>query len=101
MSEHLRGGDLGAPPRPRSEHMRAIASRSRLGRLKRAVRRAFIVSNGAPITSRDVLTRGYPRLKHYAPGHRRAAWRALLAEAELIARQRHGKGRPGLWAPKS
>jgi hypothetical protein len=87
--------------RQRREHLRAIASRNRAGRILRAVRRCFIVSQGEPILSADVLLRAYPRLKCFLRGHRRAAWRALVREAEPIARCRFGRGRPYLWAPKN
>ena len=57
------------------------------------------MSNGHPITTRDVLQRAYPRLKHYKRWQRWSVWRVLLSDAVLIARSRFGKGRPNLWLP--
>jgi hypothetical protein len=65
------------------ERMRAIASRKRLGRLRIAVRRAFIVSNGQPICIGDVLRRAHPRLKRVPCGHRWSVRRALLQDAKI------------------
>ena len=81
--------------------MRAIASRKRLGRLRIAVRRAFIISNGEPICIADVLKRAYPRLKRVPCGHRWSVRRALLQDAVVIGRKRYGRGRPNLWAPRA
>jgi hypothetical protein len=88
LPAHKRGG----------EYARAIASKKRLGRIRRAVHRAFILSDGQPILARTVLERSYPRLKVFLRGHRRAVWRALLQEAQVIARNRFGRGRANLWA---
>ena len=94
--EHV--SDIGAPTRSRIGYMRAIASKSRIGRIRRAVRRAFILSGGKPILARDVLERSYPRLKIFLRGHRRAVWRALRMDAVVIGRMLRGRGRPALWA---
>ena len=75
-----------------------IASESRLGRIRRAVRRAFIVSGGKPILARDVLERAFPRVKNPTDWQRWSVRRALLKEAVVIARSRFGRGRPALWA---
>jgi hypothetical protein len=37
-----------------------IASKNRLGRLRRCVRRAFVVSDGQPLTIGQILPRAYP-----------------------------------------
>jgi hypothetical protein len=74
-----------------------IAVQKRLGRVKRAARRAFIVSNGEPITSRDVLERAYPRLNRFDGWHRWSAHRALSEFASIVGRNRFGRGRPNLW----
>jgi hypothetical protein len=79
-----------------------IASKSRVGRIRRAVRRGFILSDGAPILTRDVLERAYPRLRRFASWHYLAVRRALRLEgARVIARSRFGRGRPAFWAPNS
>ena len=77
-----------------------IASENRIGRIRRSVKRAFIVSNGQPITVRDILARAYPRLRRFNDWHRWSCRRALLSEGAIaIARMRFTRGRPNLWAP--
>ena len=39
-------------------------------RIRRSVKRAFIVSGGQPITVRDVLVRAYPKLRRFNDWHR-------------------------------
>jgi hypothetical protein len=75
-----------------------IASKSRTGRIRIAVRRGFILSDGQPITIRQVLERAYPRLKRFTAWHYLAARRTLRKSAIVIARNRFGRGRPNLWA---
>ena len=58
----------------------------RLGRIKLAVRRELILSNGRPITICQVLQRGYPRQQRLTAWHYLAARRALRKEAIVIAR---------------
>jgi hypothetical protein len=82
------------------EWLALIASKSRTGRIRLAVRRQFILSRGQPILIRQVLERAYPRLKRFTSWHYLAARRALRREATAIARMRIGRGRPCLWAPK-
>ena len=86
--------------RPDTERMRAIASGKRFGRIKRAVSRTFILSDGQPILTRSVLERAYPRLRRFTDWHYLAARRALRHGAEVVGRNRYGRGRPNLWAPK-
>jgi|SRR4029453_847469 hypothetical protein len=76
-----------------------IASESRLGRIRRAVRRAFILSSGKPILASDVIARAFPRIIRPQDWHRWSVRRALLKEAVVIGRTRIGRGRPNLWAP--
>src|SRR5262249_935983 len=90
-----------APSRATRPFMIAIASRKRPNaRVRVAVRRAFILSNGQPITGRMVLERAFPRLKRFKHWHRWSARRALLQVATVVGRHRYGRGRPNLWAPK-
>ena len=92
--------NVGAPKRRRSGLPIVVASDSRIGRIRRCVKRAFIVSNGQPITVRDVLARAYPRLRRFNDWHRWSCRRALLTEgAIVIARMRFTRGRPNLWLP--
>ena len=51
------GVQIGAPKRSRSGYMRLIAAKPRPGaRIRLAVRRGFILSDGKPITIRQVLS---------------------------------------------
>ena len=86
--------------RPRRGRGFVIASKSRKGRIRLAVTRGFILSDGQPITSRQVLERAYPRLNRFTAWHYLAVRRALRHDAIVIARSRFGRGRPCLWAPK-
>ena len=81
----------------RREHLRAIASQNRVGRIILAVKREFIVK-GELIRTRDVLERAYPRAKQFTAWHYLAARRALRKEATIVGRMRFGSGRPALWA---
>src|SRR6478752_1956531 len=79
-----------------------IASKSRIGRIRRAAKREFILSDGQPITIPQVLRRAYCRLRRFTWWHYLAARRALRSEGAIqIARCRFGRGRPGLWARKT
>ena len=84
----------------RIAHMRAIASKSRIGRIRRAVKRCFILGDGM-ISIRDVLVRAYPRLQRFTAWHYLAARRALRKEAIIVARRRFGRGRSCLWVSKA
>lgn len=86
------------PRAQRNGYKIVIASGSRIGRIKRAVRRQFILSDGRPILTRSVLERAYPRLRRFTDWHYLAARRALRQEAMVVARMRFGRGRPNLWA---
>ena len=91
--------DMTPPHSRRSrEYLRLIASKSRIGRVKRAVKREFILSDGKPILTRKVLERAYPRLSRFTWWHYLAARRALRQEAIVVGRNRFGRGRPNLWA---
>jgi hypothetical protein len=85
---HCHGGDytraVAYKPRPRS-------------RVRLAVRRVFVLSDGQPITIWQVLERAYPRLQRFTSWHYLAARRALRKSAVVIARNRFGRGRPNLW----
>jgi len=90
-------------PHTRSPRARpvVVASKSRVGRIRRAVKREFILSDGRPILSRQVLERAYCRLRRFTTWHYLAVRRALRSEgATVIARNRFGRGRACLWAPK-
>jgi len=90
-----------AQTRPRKGYKFVIPSKTRMGRLRIAVRRCFILSGGKPICIADVLSRAYPRFKRFPNGYRWSVRQALLRDAEIIGRTRFGRGRPNLWAPKS
>src|SRR5262245_58121158 len=93
--------ELRAHPRAARGKPSVVASKSRIGRIRRAVKREFIVSGGRPILGRQVLERAYCRLRRFTTWHYLAARRALRSEgATVIARNRFGRGRPCLWAPR-
>ena len=75
-----------------------IGAKSRMGRVRVAVRRCFIVSHGQPILVRDVLERCYPRQKRFRSRQYDLARGALRRVAVIVARNRFGRGRPALWA---
>jgi hypothetical protein len=77
-----------------------ISAKSRVGRLRRCIKRAFIASNNRLLTTTQILARGYPRLQRIPCGHRWGLTQALRREATAIARMRFGRGRPCLWARK-
>jgi hypothetical protein len=85
---------------PSRAHLIAISSKSRIGRLRRAIKRAFIVSNGQPLTTTAILQRAYPRFTRIPCGYRWGFRRALRQEAVAIARMRYGRGRPNLWVAR-
>jgi hypothetical protein len=78
-----------------------IASEKRTGRVRRAVKREFILSDGQPILASQVIARAFPRIKRVLDWHRWSVRRALLQEAVVVARNRFGRGRPNLWVPLS
>jgi hypothetical protein len=95
MDERNKGRQL----RRTREYMLAIAAKSRPGaRIRLAVRRCFILSDGRPILVRDVLSRAFPKLRRFNSWHYWSARRALRQVAVIIARKRHGRGRACLWA---
>jgi hypothetical protein len=65
-----------------------VASKNRIGRIRRAVKRCFIISGGAPILTRQVLESAYCRLRRFTTWHYLAARRALRQEAVIVARNR-------------
>jgi hypothetical protein len=78
----------------------ANASQSRPNaRIRKAVRREFILAENGLITVRQVLERAYARtgLKRFTHWHRLSARRALRLVADVVARNRFGRGRPALW----
>jgi hypothetical protein len=89
-----------APKGSISAHMRPIASGKRWGRVRVAVRRAFIVSNGQPVCVRDVLVRAYPRLRRFNDWHRcqlgEPCFRSLSSSVAIAL----VRGRPNLWVLK-
>jgi hypothetical protein len=81
-----------APTRRRKGKGFVISAKSRPGcRIRRAVSRAFILSNGEAILVRSVLDRAYPRLKKFRSWHYDAARKALRKVATVIGRKRQGR----------
>ena len=75
-----------------------IGAKTRMGRVRVAVRRCFIVAHDQPILVRDVLQRCYPRQRRFRSRQYDLARAALRRVAVIIARNRFGRGRPALWA---
>jgi hypothetical protein len=87
-----------APTIARKGQHIVIARNSRFGRVKLAARREFLLADGELVSTPAVMRRAYPRLRRYNRSHYLAAYRALRQLATMVARQRSGRGRPGLWA---
>jgi hypothetical protein len=70
----------------------------RVGRVQRQIKRAFIASNGQPLTSTELLRWCWPRER------RRWHYKELMVAASRFARRigrsQTGSGRAYLWAPK-
>lgn len=93
---------LKAPTRSRNGNLLLKGAKSRPGsRIRRAVSREFILSDGEPILVRDVLLRAYPRQIRFRSRQYDLARCALRKVATIIARNRFGRGRPNLWIPRS
>jgi hypothetical protein len=71
----------------------------RVGRVQRQVRRAFLASNGKPLSTAELIRRAYPRLRKFESWRyrqvREAAerWAVRIGVAGL-------RGEPVLWMPK-
>jgi hypothetical protein len=71
----------------------------RVGRVKRAITRAFIAL-GCPISTTELMKRAYPRGYGYESWQYATVRLAARAVARPIGRSERGKGRPWLWAPR-
>ena len=70
--------------------------KTRIGRIQKRIRRAFIESNGAPLLSAHLLASCYPRLDCYRPWHYKSVYRAASKFAVRISRP----GRAvAIWGP--
>jgi len=78
-----------------------IGAKSRMGRVRVAVRRCLILSDDRPILVRDVLQRCYPRVRKYRSRQYELARAALRRVAICVGCQLHARGRPRLWMSKS
>ena len=90
-------GQIGARTRYRNANLLLKGAKTRMGKVRVAVRRCFIVSGGQPILVRDVLERCYPRAKRFRSRQYDLARQALRRVAVIVARNRYGRGRPALW----
>ena len=80
---------------------RPIDAKPRIGRLQLRVRRAFIASNGQPLTIADFLPRCYPQTRSYARWQYRAVGRAACKFGVSLGRAESRQGRPIVWAPNA
>jgi hypothetical protein len=85
-------------PAGSSDAMKMTAMKRQVGRLQKAARRCFIVSNGEAVQTADFLRRAFPRLTKFENWRYRAARRAALRFAIPVGRSER-KGRPLLWMP--
>ena len=97
----LKKNTVGARTRRRNGQPVVIGAKTRMGKVRVAVRRCFIVSDGQPILVRDVLERCYPRVKRFRSRQYDLARQALRRVAVIVARNLRGRGRACLWAPKA
>jgi hypothetical protein len=67
----------------------------RVGKVQRAVRRAFAASNAVPLRSHDLLQWAYPRVDHFRHDHYRALYQAAPRFAIKLGKD--GKG--VIWGP--
>jgi hypothetical protein len=78
-------------------------SKNRNGRVQKAVRRAFIMSDGKPLSTSDLMRWAFPKLD----GRYEQLWRywsvhrAAERYAIKIGRADRGYGPPVLWAPNA
>src|SRR5262245_20667905 len=79
-----------------SAYQSAIASESRLGRIKRQVRRALVAAE-RPLTTGELLPWAYPRQSKFKDWHRWSVRRALLQICAKVGRRGQGRGLPFLW----
>jgi len=75
-----------------------VGAKTRMGKVRVAVRRCFVLSDGQPILVRDVLERCYPRAKRFRSRQYDLARQALRRVATIVARNRFD--RAALWMPK-
>lgn len=69
----------------------------RVGHIQRQVRREFILSDGRPLSTGELIRRAYPHLRIFASWHYREVRRAARRWGVPIG---GGRGRNGiLWAP--
>jgi hypothetical protein len=85
------------PPRAKRPWLLLKGTKTRKGRLRRQVARAFIAL-GSPLTVTDILPRCYYD-GNFSCGRRQKLRRALLRQAIPLGRSLRGRGRPILWVP--
>lgn len=77
-------GRNGRPSHRSRARMLAIAALPREGKIQRAIRRAFIASDGQPLRPRDLVRFAYPELEQFRSWHfwsiRRAAPRYAIKD---------------------
>jgi len=92
-------GEIGDNHAHRNGRRFVIGAKTRMGRVRVAVRRCFVLSD--VVLVRDVLERCYPRQTRFRSRQYDLARGALRRVAVIVARNRFGRGRPALWALKS
>jgi hypothetical protein len=72
----------------------------RVGRLQRQIRRAFVSSNGRPLTIGELLGWCYAGAAHHPRWHTWDIHRSLPKVAEPLGRIPNTQGRAMRWSPK-
>ena len=72
----------------------------RVGRVQRQIQRAFIASNGQPVSTSTLIRWCFPKLKTLPSWHYKSIRVAAARFAKRIGRSETGSGRAYLWVPK-
>lgn len=92
---------MGTPSQKSGNEFPNGAVPGRVGRVQRQVFRAFIVSNGRPRTTGQLIRYCYPRLTRFEHWHYNGVKRAAQRFAMQIATSAGGRGKGALWGLRS
>jgi hypothetical protein len=82
--------------------MTVIATKFRVGRVFRQIRRCLVANDGKPVLMAQILEHAYPRAGGDHPKwHYRNVYRCLGRYAIAVDRLNHLPGRPYVWAPNA
>ena len=90
------------PSRIAGQEVYCPKMKSRVGKVQRGIRRAFIVSDGEPLLTASDLALVLSTSRRVGIRRRvRSLSRAAPRFAMRVGRLEHGRGRPNLWAPNA